>query len=87
MLVYILTRAGVRKGPRKLPSVDSTTVRAWLPCACRVITTLLEMVVGTQPMKISPTSRPGAMKEGLEAHALTMPNMVALVMRKQRIWT
>jgi len=40
-------------GPRKLPIVDSTTVRAVFPSALRVITTLEEMAVGTELVVVS----------------------------------
>jgi hypothetical protein len=51
------------------------------------MTTLLEMVVATHPMKISPISSPGSMKDGFVAHKLTMPKIMALVMRKHWSWT
>lgn len=82
MLVYPLNSSGVKKGPRKLPSVDSTTVSAWFPWPWPVITTLEEMVVATQPVKIMPTSSPGSMKFLLDAAALTSANMNKDVMKK-----
>ena len=66
----------------KFPRVVCTTVKAELPCACLVITTLLLMVVATQPKKINPTSNPGSTKSLLVAVADTTPNAIALVMRK-----
>lgn len=80
-------KAGVRKGPRKLPSVDCTTVRAVLPCAWRVMTTFDEIVVGTQPANIMPIKSHGSMNVLLIAQALTIPNVVAEVIRKHCIWT
>lgn len=69
-------------GPKKLPIVDSTTVRASLPCACLVMTTLDEIVVGTQPVKINPTSMPASINPWLVAQALTIPKITADVIRK-----
>jgi len=60
--VYMRRRTGVRKGPRKLPIVLWTTVRAEFPPAWRVMTTLLLMVVGTQPVISMPISSQGSMK-------------------------
>ena len=82
MEVYISTNKGVKKGPRKLPSVDCTTVNGWLPCACSVMTTLEEIVVGTEPMNMIPTNSPASIKLGFVAHMLTIANETAEVMRK-----
>lgn len=87
LAVYICRSNGEKKGPSKLPRVDCTTVKAVLPCACRVMTMLEEMVVGTQPVKIIPTSSPGSMNFGFVAHRLTIPYMTAEVMRNDCICT
>ena len=79
---YVWTSTGDKKGSMKLPIVVSTTVKASLPCAWRVMTTLLEMVVGRQLQMIRPTSRAGPMKSLLVAQAVTMAKTVAEVMRK-----
>lgn len=84
--VYMTTKAGVRKTPMKLPTVVWTTVKAWLPCACRVMMTLLLIVVATQPKKFRPTRRAGSMKR-LVAVALTKPKTIAEVTRKHCAWT
>lgn len=83
----MVTNAGVTKGPKKLPTVDWTTVRAVLPCAERVMITLLDMVVAIHPEKIIPISSPGSMKSRFKAQRLTTPKMIALVIRKHWTWT
>jgi hypothetical protein len=51
------------------------------------MTTLEDIVVGRQPPTIMPTRRPGSMKERFVAHALTMPKIMAEVIKKLCIWT
>ena len=48
--MYILIRTGDIKGPRKLPMVDCTTVRASLPWDFRVILTLKAMLRNVSPL-------------------------------------
>jgi len=83
--VYRLISSGDKNGPRKFPTVDWTTVNAVLPWACRVMTILDDMVVGTQPVKIIPTSRPGSMKSRFVEQAETIPKAMADVIRK--LWS
>ena len=87
LAIYICNSKGDKKGPNKFPNVDCTTVNAVFPCACPVITMLEEMVVGTHPVKIMPTSNPGSINSRLVAHALTTPYMTAEVIKKDCICT
>lgn len=80
-LVYRENSRGVKNGPRKFPSVDSTTVNAWFPCAWPVMTTLLAMVVGVHPHISMPSSSPGSIKSLFVAHADTIPNITDEVSR------
>lgn len=80
----MIIKSGDMKGPRKLPRVDCTTVKAVLPCACLVMTTFEEIVVGTQPVKIIPTSSAGSKKCGSVAQMLTTAYTTAEVIRN--VW-